>query len=81
MWRRGCGGWRAREMDRQPRELVRGLAEEAWRAGEPLQIAPMRVLELLSDVELAEAERDLLVALWGGAISLRGLWRRIRGKG
>ena len=46
-----------------------------------MQIAPMRVLELLSDVELAEAERDLLVALWGGAISLRGLWRRIRGKG
>ena len=30
------------------------------------------------DVELAEAERDLLVALWGGALSLRGLWRRVK---
>ena len=68
-------------MDRQQRELVRAVAEDAWRAGRPLQIAPRQVLALLSDVELAEAERDLLVALWGGAISLRGLWRRIRGKG
>ena len=68
-------------MDRELREVIRALAQEAWRAGEPMQIAPMRVLELLGDLELAEAERDLLVALWGGAISLRGLWRRIRGKG